>query len=60
MKPSDTPVLLTVDDLARIDELATFYGVHRNEMIARIVATGIVHQERQVREARARSKRGDS
>lgn len=53
-------ITTVVDDviLARIDTLARFYRVTRDEMMARIVSTGIAAEERQVRETQARSSRG--
>ena len=58
MRRDDVAAHIDDAELARIDALATFYGVTREEMIARIVSTGLLHQERQAREARARRDEG--
>jgi hypothetical protein len=49
-------VTMLLDDviLARVDALARFYRVTRDEMLARILSTGIAALERHVREAQVR------
>jgi hypothetical protein len=57
-----TPELITTafeeQDLARVDALARAYGVTRDEMIARLLRTGLLVTERQAREADDHAERG--
>ncbi len=60
MTPEPITACFEEEDLARIDALARLHGVTRDAMIARILRTGLVHEERQAREARARGAGGAS
>jgi hypothetical protein len=52
--PPPIPMLLDEDDLARVDALARLHGATRDEMIARLLCTGLLVTERQARETRER------
>jgi len=51
---SEHPVitLLTQEELVRVDHLATVHRCTRDEMLARIIATGLLAQEQQARQTR--------
>jgi hypothetical protein len=53
-------VTATLDDqaLARVDALARQYRITRDEMLARIFQTGLLHEERHARDARAQRDGG--
>jgi hypothetical protein len=57
-----TPELVTTvleeQDLVRVDALARTYAVTREEMIARLLRTGLVVTERQARDAADRAEGG--
>lgn len=57
---SDVTTALDEDALARVDALALLYRITRDQMIARIVRTGLLHEERQARETSARRGGGAS
>jgi hypothetical protein len=56
---SPPPVLAFLDesDLARVDALAGLYGTNRDQMIARILSTGLLFLEKQAGQAREREDR---
>ena len=56
------PVHLPLDEahLARVDALARFYRVERDVMLARLLLTGILAIEKQVRAAQQRGDGGAS
>lgn len=55
-------VTTTLDDqaLARVDALARLSRITRDEMLARIFQTGLLHEERHARDARAERNGGAS
>ena len=57
---SDISTPIDEDVLARIDVLARLHGVTRDQMIARIMRTGLLHEERQAQEAQIRGNGGAS
>jgi predicted transcriptional regulator len=49
----DVTTPLDEEALARVDALARLHRISREQMIARIVRTGLLHEEREAREANA-------